>query len=194
MRGDAVVVLFLLLPAVSLLSQRQPWKPILSPAQAIDWSKTGVGEIPARTTLCASLTPSATLAQVNAALASCPSGQAVYLAAGVYAIPGTILVPSNVTLRGAGADRTILNATGKTRGNVVSLGFGSVPYRPVNITGGATEGSTSILVGGAAAIHPGMYLTITEINDPTYVSSAGSEGLCKWCDGGWTNTDRKSVV
>jgi hypothetical protein len=188
MKRNAIVVLALFLSAVSLLSQVQPWKPILSPARAIDWSKAGVGEIPARTTLCANLMPSATLAQINAALAACPAGQTVYLAAGVYSIPGAIAVPSNVTLRGAGADRTILNATGSSRGNVVNLGFGSVPYRPVNITGGATAGSTSIVVGGAATIHPGMYLAISEINDPAYVSSAGSEGLCKWCDGGWTNT------
>jgi hypothetical protein len=186
MRRNAAVVLILILSAISLHSQEQLWAPLLSPGRAIDWSKAGVGEIPARTTLCASLTPSATLAEINAALAACPAGQTVSLAAGTYAIPGTIVVPSNVTLRGAGADRTILNATGRVQGNVVSLGFGSVPFRPVNITSGAVAGSTSIGVGGAAAIHLGMYLVITEINDPAYVSSAGSEGLCKWCDGGWT--------
>ena len=71
--------------------------------------------------------------QINAALAACPSGQTVYLAAGTYAITGTVRIPSNVTLRGAGADRTILNATGGS-GDVVSMGSGSVAYRPVRIT------------------------------------------------------------
>jgi len=31
-----------------------------------------------------------------------------------------------------------------------------------------------------------MYLVITEINNLSYVSSAGSGGICNWCDGGWT--------
>jgi hypothetical protein len=93
-----------------------------------------------------------------------------------------------VTLRGAGANLTILNATGAGSGNVVSLGAGDVPYRPVRITQGASAGSTSIVVGGAAAIHTGMYLVITETNNSAYVSASGSAGECKWCDGGWTKT------
>src|ERR1700679_3149366 len=107
----------------SLYSQAQVWSPLLSSNAAIDWSKSGVGGIPARTTNCASLTSSATVAQINSALASCASGQTVSLAAGTYSVTGNINVPSNVTLRGAGANLTILNATG-SGGNVVNLGSG----------------------------------------------------------------------
>jgi Pectate lyase superfamily protein len=170
----------------SLYSQAQVWSPLLSSNAAIDWSKSGVGGIPARTTNCASLTSSATVAQINSALASCASGQTVSLAAGTYSVTGNINVPSNVTLRGAGANLTILNATG-SGGNVVNLGSGSVSYKPINITSGATAGSTSIAVSNAAGISAGTYLVVTETNNSSYVSTAGSEGTCTWCDGSWTS-------
>ena len=31
-----------------------------------------------------------------------------------------------------------------------------------------------------------MYLVISEINNPAFVSSTGSGGNCHWCDGEWT--------
>ena len=125
MRSKAKIFLPLVLLVFSLYGHAQLWSTILDSSRAIDWSSVGVGGIPARTTNCASLTSSATLAQINSALASCPSGQTVALAAGTYAITGTITIPSNVTLRGAGADKTILNATGKS-GYVIGMGSGSV--------------------------------------------------------------------
>lgn len=164
---------------------------MLKSSQAINWSNSGVGGIPARKTNCASLTSSASLAQINSALASCPGGETVYLAAGRYSITGTINIPSNVTLRGAGANLTILNAMNPTKnmlGDVVSLGSGYVSYNPVSITSGATAGSTSIVVRNASGISVGDYLAIAESNNPSYVSSSGSEGNCNWCDGGWTST------
>ena len=60
----------------------QAWAPFLGARQAIDWADAGVGGIPSRKTICIELTSSATLAQINSALASCPSGQTVFLAAG----------------------------------------------------------------------------------------------------------------
>jgi O-antigen/teichoic acid export membrane protein len=158
------------------------------PRGVVDWSQIGVGGIPPRTEICASLNAPATVDQINAALAACPSGQTVYLAAGTYAIKGTVRIPSNVTLRGAGADRTILNATGSS-GDVVSMGSGSVAYRPVRITGGATTGSRTIEMSDARGLRVGSFLVIAESNDPAYVSAAGSGGNCNWCDG-WTNNGR----
>jgi hypothetical protein len=155
----------LLLLLHSPFSQAQLWKPIPGPGQAIDWSNAGVGGIPARNTRCAILFPPASLTQINAALESCPGGDAVYLAAGTYSIAGTIAVPSNVTLRGAGANLTILDATGSNGGNVISLGSGSVSYSPVAIVSGATAGSTAIVVGNASDINVGNYLAIEETNE-----------------------------
>jgi hypothetical protein len=160
----------------------------LNSGQAIDWSQSGVGGIPERTKSCANLSPGTSLAQINAALASCPPGETVNLAEGRYSVAGTIHVPSNVTLRGAGADRTVLDAVGKGFQYVVSLGSGSVAYIPVRITGGATAGSTNIQVASLAGISVGKYLVIAETNNPLYVTSAGSAGVCRWCDGDWSHT------
>jgi len=186
MKNLSAVLLPFILLACSQPGQAQLWAPILESSRAIDWSQSGVGGIPLRTTICATLTSAASLAEMNAALGSCPRGQTVFLAAGTYQIPGTIRIPSNVTLRGAGADRTILNATG-TGENVIAMGSGKVPYNPVKIVSGATAGSTSILVEDARRIAPGKYLVIAELNNPAFVSVAGSKANCDWCDG-WTKT------
>jgi PST family polysaccharide transporter len=187
-RGWKILILPLMCFALTLYSHAQTWAPIPGSNRAIDWSNVGVGAIPARMSRCASLTPSATLAEINSALASCPGGETVYLAAGTYFITGTVSIPSNVTLRGAGAGLTVLNATGKGGGTVISLGSGSVSFKPVTITNGATAGSKSIEVGNASGIRVGMYLAISEINNLSYVSTAGSGGNCNWCDGDWTKS------
>jgi hypothetical protein len=187
-RAGAAGLGALLLSLGTLLLPAQSWKPLLNSGQAVDWSQSGVGGIPERTKLCATLPAAASLAQINAALASCPSGQTVYLSEGRYSLAGTIHVPSNVTLRGAGADRTVLDAAGKGVRYAVSLGSGSIAYIPVRITGGATAGSTSIQVADIAGIGVGKYLVIAETNNPLYVSAAGSEGVCRWCDGDWSRT------
>jgi len=160
----------------------------LNSTRIIDWSNTGIGQIPPRSAVCASLTASATLAQINSALTSCPSGQSVKLAAGTYTIPGTINVPSNVTLRGAGADQTILKATGTSSGAVIQMGSGGVNYSPINISVSPSKGDTSLTLATTSGVSAGTYLVVTEANDSTFVTPAGSEGTCSWCDGGWTKT------
>lgn len=185
-RKSVIPLLFSLL-AFAPRAQGQLWKPTLDESRAIDWSQSGVGGIPPRTKICASLTATATLAQINAALADCPKDQTVFLAPGTYAIPGTINIPSHVTLRGAGADLTVLNATGTAHGYAVSMGTEAVPFRPAKIVGGAAMGSTSIVVDNPFHVAVGKYLVITETNNPSFVSTAGTEGNCNWCDG-WTKT------
>jgi hypothetical protein len=186
MKRTIIPVLILIAFGTPAGGHAQAWAHLLSPKRAIDWSAAGAGEIPARPAHCAELTTSATVVEINAALASCPSGEAVVLAAGTYSIAGTVHVPSNVTLRGAGANQTILNATGTGGGDVISLGSGSVDFKPYRVTGGAAAGSTTFEVSNTAGIQVGMYLAIAELNDLTYVSAAGSGGNCNWCDGDWT--------
>ena len=169
-----------------VLAAAQPWKPFIDASRAIDWSAAGVGGIPPRTTICARLTATATAASIDAALAACPAGQALLLEAGTYTIAGTIHVPANVTLRGAGASRTILNATGAGEA-VIAMGNGGAALKPLTITGGAKAGSTQIELTTAAGIAPGKFLVIAERNDPVFVTAAGSGGNCNWCDGGWTH-------
>src|SRR5437660_11523197 len=102
---------WLFLPLFALIAclcvQAQNWSGILSPTRAIDWSRAGAGTIPPRTTICTTLNPGVTAAQINTAIANCPSGQTVFLSAGTYNLSGglTIYNKSNVTLRGAGANQ-----------------------------------------------------------------------------------------
>lgn len=181
---------FLLLIAFTLhpLEARSQTASSLFPAdRVIDWSHPGVGEIPPRLQVCARLSPSASLDALNAALHNCPKGQTVFLEPGTYEIPGTIDIPSEVTLRGSGADKTILNATGTGHGYVVRMGFGSVPFFPIRIAAGATAGATEITLGNATRVRAGQFLAIAEENDPAFVTTEGREGKCGWCDG-WTKT------
>lgn len=188
-KGSAATAVGILVPVLLLAftvhaSAQSPVSPPTARG-SVSWSQAGAGVLSPRTKICASLNSSATLSAINAALSSCPSGETVFLAAGTYTIPGTIDVPSQVTLRGAGADQTILNATGRSGGDVIRLGAGSVPFRPLVIEGGAVTGSTRIQLANTSQVQQGSYLVISEINDPAYVSSAGSGGNCNWCDG-WT--------
>src|SRR5580704_802709 len=95
----------------------------LPASRVIDWTYTGVpGGIPNRTTICATFSPGATASAINNAISSCNNG-VVFLNAGTYtsaSLGGTIQVyRSNVTLRGAGANQTIL-----TGADIINLGNG----------------------------------------------------------------------
>ena len=133
----------------------QPWAGIISQGRAIDWSAAGIpGGTPARTVICSTLTASMygngsadATPGIQGALNGCPSGQVVLLSSGKFRINSNITVPANVTLRGAGADQTILDAHG-SRGAVVALGSSNAypnVSSSVSVTGGATAGSSSIV-------------------------------------------------
>src|SRR5438093_8014072 len=81
----------LLVLCLSTPAHAQLWSGILDPSRAVDWSQAGIpGGIPNQTTVCATLNPGATAAQINSALAACPSGQVVFLNAGTYNLSGPI--------------------------------------------------------------------------------------------------------
>ena len=88
---------------------------VIDPARRIDWSRAGVlGGIPRRADgSCASLDARATAADINNAIAACANG-VVNLAPGTYNLSAgvTFRGSSNVTLRGAGPEQTILKFTG----------------------------------------------------------------------------------
>src|SRR5213592_1815661 len=106
-------LVMLLLVGIPSLAHAQRWAGIIDRSRAVDWSagNQGIaGGIPNRTTICATLNPGATASQINSAIAACPIGQVVKLNAGTYSLSGGIVFnnKSNVTLRGAGPDQTIL--------------------------------------------------------------------------------------
>jgi hypothetical protein len=109
----------------------QLWSGIIDPSRAVNWANAGVpGGIPARATICSTLgvagqppayNQSVTAAQITIAIAGCPSGETVFLNTGTYHLTcydtciefmrGSTPV-SNVTLRGAGADQTLIILSG----------------------------------------------------------------------------------
>jgi MYXO-CTERM domain-containing protein len=198
-------LVFALVPAsllVAAAARAQPWKGIVDPTRAIDWSTAGAGPIPARTMICATLglaakppsfVQSVTASQINSSLASCPTGQAMLLNPGTYQTAGgTIMVPSNVTLRGSGPTQTIILETGMVN-NVPVVQFGtqsSFPYGPepnpgtsTAITAGTTQGSKQITVASATGIQVGTLLVLTQ-TDLSYMTDVGEEGACTYCNGG----------
>jgi hypothetical protein len=162
-----------------------PWSGILAPSRAIDWSQAGVvGGIPARTTVCATLNPGATAAQINAAINACPSGQVVSLGAGTYSISDDgIVMKSGVTLRGAGADKTLLVFTANNYCSNLQAAIcfsgtndwtGAANTQPgganaADWTGGYAQGSTEITLSnvGSTGIAVGQYINLDQANDTT---------------------------
>ena len=160
-----------------------PWAGILDPARAIDWSQAGVvGGVPARTTVCATLNPGATATQINAAITACPSGQVVSLTAGTYSISDDgVVMKSGVTLRGAGADKTLLvfSTTNYCSNLSAAICFsgtndwsGGASTQPgaanaADWTGGYGQGSTEITLSnvGSSGITVGQYIYLDQAND-----------------------------
>ncbi|MFO1393247.1 MAG: hypothetical protein U1F09_05725 [Steroidobacteraceae bacterium] len=168
-----------LFPLVSILlfawtpSHGQAWSGIVAPDRAIDWTTAGIpGGIPNRTTICATVTSSATTAQVQAAVNNCPVGQVVSFGAGTFNI-GSIRVTKGITLRGQGPTQTYLNVTGN-----VQLGMPdpSTVYA-VNWTGGLTRGSRVLSVSNTTGMTAGMTISLDELN-PAWIHTMGINGDC----------------
>jgi hypothetical protein len=211
--------LSLFLPLISLLllflnfsappAAAQAWSGLLEPVSscnflgspascAVDWSQVGVGGIPARSTTCATISASTysngssdASSGIQSALNSCASGDTVLLGAGTFLINSHVTVPANVTLRGAGANQTVLNGKGSGSAPVV-LGGGSVAYSgAISISSGATAGSTSLGLSSASGISVGSYLVVSETNNSAFVTIGGTEGSCTWCDG-WSTSGQRA--
>jgi len=132
----------------------QNWAGILDPKRAIDWSSAGAGTIPARSTICTTLNPGATVAQINNAIANCPANQTVFLSAGTYNLSGglTVYNKSNVTLRGAGSNQTFLVFSSGGTGGMIYVSnpdvqYSDDPHNVANWTAGYAQGTTSITLG-----------------------------------------------
>ncbi len=98
----------------------------ISANRSVDWSNAGVkGGIPTNRPTCVTLT-TVTAKSINDALSSCsaryPSGSIVALPKGTFSMStGISATTSNVTLKGQGADQTILSF----QGNASCRGFGA---------------------------------------------------------------------
>ena len=159
----------------TLVASFLPWHTagadVLTQPRRIDWTYTGVpGGIPDRTTICATLNPGATASAINSAISSCSNG-VVFLNAGTYTVSGIQLYKSNVTLRGAGADKTILKGAA-----VMALGSGYNSSLGTAITGGAGKDSRTFTVGSTSGLSVGQMIDIDRADDASIpaVSTIGT--------------------
>jgi hypothetical protein len=93
---------------------------VVPDAQTITWDPGVRGGVPVRTTLQGSeMATSSTAAQIQTRLdtAASTSNRVVLLAAGSFTINQTLVIPTGVTLRGAGMGTTILNGSGTFSGD-----------------------------------------------------------------------------
>jgi hypothetical protein len=189
-------ILFLCLIASTVPAQTIP-SPI-DPGRSIDWSKAGVtGGIPDRTTIFATLNPGATVVQINNALASCPGGQVVFLSTGTYNLTSGIDFNgrNNITLRGAGPDKTFLIFTGSCacRGMGADICVGAAnssyyvetPTHTADWVAGFAKGTTQITLSNTTGLSAGMVLVMDQLNNDTDVGGVyvcETNGVCS--DGG----------
>ena len=155
----------------------QRWSGVLAPSRAVDWSTAGVpGGIPTRTASCASLAAGASAAQINSAIANCAAGQVVQLAAGTYNLSTGLLFNNkrNVTLRGAGADRTLLvfsgnNSCGGVGGDICFINGDANwiggPGNTANWTAGYARGATQITLSSTANLKVGTLVNLDQLED-----------------------------
>jgi hypothetical protein len=160
---------------------------VVAASRSIDWSQAGVpGGIPNRTTICATFNPGATAAQINGALKTCTNG-VVNLTAGTYNITGIYFGggTSNVTLRGAGADKTFLIFTGSAPGCSVSAdacmegsdnNWAGGPSNTANWTAGFAKGTTVITLDNTANLSVGKAIALDQQDD---LSDGGTIYVCE---------------
>ena len=167
-----LIATLLFLPA---FAHAQLWSGIIDPSRAVSWQPGIPGGVPSRTTICTTLNPVATASQINAAIASCPSGQVVYLNSGTYNLSGGIDFAghNNVTLRGAGPTTTVLAFTaGLGCGGPISdvcvegsFNWNGGPQHTASWTGGYSAGSTQITLSSTSGLSVGQVIILDQDND-----------------------------
>ncbi len=168
-----------------------PWSGIIDPSRAMDWKNVGMGgqnygNVPHYTTICATFgtagqastfAQSATAAQVNAPVSTCPNQSVVFLNAGTYTFSSAmqILNKNGVVFRGAGPNKTIVKFTGSSGCNqgpnshvCIQGSFlysGGPPANLTTWTGGFALGATVVTLGSVAGLSPGQMIVLDQQND-----------------------------
>jgi hypothetical protein len=169
----------------------QPWSGVLSPSRAINWSGAGVdGGIPSANWIqCGStINAGASATTINNAIDACGANQYVRLGPGTFNLSSGLDLKSNMALRGAGANQTILNFTGTTAcagahsavciaGGDSSDYFGSSKMNPGGSnaamwTSGYAQGATQIILNniGSNGITVGKYIYLDQDEDTATTS------------------------
>jgi hypothetical protein len=181
---------------------------LIPSTRTVDWSQVGIrGGIPNNPcyqTLSASGGADDSVAIQNA-LNAAPAGAVICLNPGTYTLhrasvvcpgktddgggsvheAGLCITDKPNVLRGAGPDKTILNYGDGA--SIIGLGqLHTITPSFINVTAGATKGSTSLTLASTAGITVNGYITVTQLNpnDPAdgqpLVNTSGSEG-CSYC-------------
>jgi hypothetical protein len=174
----------------------------------------GVGGIPARSTVCARLTPRGgeldDTAQIQAAITRCPAGNVVQLEAGTFIINSGnfLLINKGITLRGAGPGRTTLAKTdgAKPFRETVSAkpspliivgpsrystnGDTSGVVASTKLTADAVKGGHSVTVESGAGFSPGQIVLVDETSGAGWQTDPQGRGQV-WASPDWRVVWRK---
>jgi hypothetical protein len=150
---------------------------LIDPIRAVDWSLAGVsGGIPTRTTVCATLPAGASSNQIDGAIAGCGANQVVQLSPGTYTLTsGITIARNNVTLRGAGPDKTFIvfaggnPCTGLWTNVCIKNSAGGPhsdnPGTVANWTSGYAKDTKTITLSTTSGLAVGHMLVLDQLDD-----------------------------
>lgn len=160
---------------------------IISPARRVQWeNNVGVsGGIPdsSRMVVNQTLGTSATMANIQSALVSCPSNRVVQLAAGVFNVGGDLDwqgVGDGVVLRGStnanGTPATIIRSSSSLCNMRLTISEAALSTE-ANLAADGVKGGTTITLSSVPAwVVPDVVIGIDQLDDPTLSTNQGQEG------------------
>lgn len=181
---SAMFTVFVAVSGVTALSAEHGVPTVLTEDRRTLWNPGLMveGGIPARTKLCATVNASdfgngtvdAAFA-IQKALDRCPAGQVVQLSAGTFLANDYVIIWKAITLRGAGAGKTVLQRTNgakinqeivpESRPNII-IGPNRWPksdvYASQNLVVDAAKGAYSITIANAAGFRKGQFVLLDE--------------------------------
>ncbi|SDI38337.1 MULTISPECIES: glycoside hydrolase family 55 protein [Bradyrhizobium] len=170
-----------------------------------------VGGIPARSTLCATLSPnnpaSDDTVRIQAAINVCPIGQVVQLTAGTFLINSGnyLVINKGITLRGAGPGQTTLAKTDGAKPFQSEVGAKPSPlilvgpslfsstdnvsdaHGSTNLTADAVKGTYAVKVSDIAGFRPGQIVLLDEASGAEWLSDPQGRGQI------WASSDGRVV-
>ena len=162
--------------------------------RVVQWQgNVGVsGDIPRRTTVCATLRPSGgdDSSRLQTEIKNCPEGGVLQLEAGSFVISRPVNLKSGITLRGKGMGRTVIKGSGemalrRTGPYLVGMHDGHWRQNPVEISSGAVKGSDTIVSPSLLRWRVGDLVLIDQTNSGTEatlaITNRGNNGTCGWC-------------
>ncbi len=128
---------------------------------------------------------------IQAAIAACTNGGAVYLPVGTYLVSTNVIIPPgypfklpSIALRGDGPGLTTIALGAHDNEDVIKFKQGTLLGTPTPITKGLAQNSSSITVSNASGIKVGTILSISQLNDTNFVSVNSYDGPgyeCMYC-------------